>query len=289
MGRREIPVDLRNPGQVFACLGFLEAAHVLCGPAEGGFAWDDAERFILEAEGAEDPVAVVIEFLAKASAIAHAPFSSALRAKESGVATAVQCDHSYPCPEPETPSALPIILSDASGRSVRIEHWADGSKQRDTVKFWAGMGGYSGAALARDLLEPIASLSSTDLASMAADPCAFTVRQSSSFRFDLRGSYVPMGLGFSLNAHGKMSVSVFPVVELLAAVGLQNARPRMLDKLQYLYSIVAAVLPVPLVRAALGTGGCGFPARTFRVQLGWPGQEGQARCVLFAQEVKVDV
>lgn len=33
MGQAIIPVDLRNPGQVFACLGFLEAADVLCGPA----------------------------------------------------------------------------------------------------------------------------------------------------------------------------------------------------------------------------------------------------------------
>ena len=170
MGRREIPVDLRNPGQVFACLGFLEAAHVLCGPAEGGFAWEGPERFILEAEGAEDPVGVVLEFLAGANATAQAPFNSELRAKEPGVATAVRRDRFYPCPEPETPSALPIVLSDTFGRSIRIEHWADGSGQRDTVKFWAGMGGYSGAALARDLLKQVASLSPTDLAVVGADP-----------------------------------------------------------------------------------------------------------------------
>jgi len=286
MGRREIPVDLRNPGQVFACLGFLEAAHVLCGPAAGGFAWDGAERFILEAEGADDPVGVVLESLAGAAAIAQVPFNSTLRAKEQGITSAVRPDRFYPCPEPETPSALPILLSDRSERSIRIEHWADGSEQRDTVKFWAGMGGYSGAALARDLLQPIAALSLAELAVVARDPFTFTVRQSSSFRFDLRGSYVPMDLGFSLNAHGNMSVSVFPVVEILAAVGLQNARPRKIDKLQYGYSVVGAVLPPPLVRAAFG-GGCGFPTRTFRMQLGWPGQEGQARCVLFAHEESV--
>lgn len=36
MGKATIPVDLLNPGQVFACLGFLEAAETLCGPAKGG-------------------------------------------------------------------------------------------------------------------------------------------------------------------------------------------------------------------------------------------------------------
>ncbi len=34
MAESSIPVDLFNPGQVFACLGFLEAADVLCGDAD---------------------------------------------------------------------------------------------------------------------------------------------------------------------------------------------------------------------------------------------------------------
>lgn len=37
MAEAMIPVDLRNPGQIFACLGFMEAAEILCGPCEGGF------------------------------------------------------------------------------------------------------------------------------------------------------------------------------------------------------------------------------------------------------------
>jgi CRISPR-associated protein Csb3 len=36
MAQSSIPVDIFNPGQVFACLGFLEAAEVLLGDAEGG-------------------------------------------------------------------------------------------------------------------------------------------------------------------------------------------------------------------------------------------------------------
>ncbi len=38
MAEATIPVDLRNPGQVFACLGLMEAAEVLLGPAEGRYA-----------------------------------------------------------------------------------------------------------------------------------------------------------------------------------------------------------------------------------------------------------
>ena len=42
MAESTIPVDLRNPGQVFACLGLLEAADVLLGHAVGVFAWGTA-------------------------------------------------------------------------------------------------------------------------------------------------------------------------------------------------------------------------------------------------------
>jgi CRISPR-associated protein Csb3 len=41
MTTASIPVDLINPGQVFACLGFLEIADELLGNAEGGFNWSD--------------------------------------------------------------------------------------------------------------------------------------------------------------------------------------------------------------------------------------------------------
>lgn len=41
MSATSIPVDLFNPGQVFACLGLLEAADILLGDAEGGFNWGD--------------------------------------------------------------------------------------------------------------------------------------------------------------------------------------------------------------------------------------------------------
>lgn len=37
MTEASIPVDLLNPGQVFACIGFLEAADVLLGEAMGVF------------------------------------------------------------------------------------------------------------------------------------------------------------------------------------------------------------------------------------------------------------
>ena len=59
MADASIPVDLLNPGQVFACLGFLEAAHVLYGDVEGGFDWRDEEEFFLGISGDGNPFETV--------------------------------------------------------------------------------------------------------------------------------------------------------------------------------------------------------------------------------------
>jgi CRISPR-associated protein Csx14 len=79
----------------------------------------------------------------------------------------------------------------------------------------------------------------------------------------------------------------YPFVELLAAIGLQNARPARLDplnKLVYRYGVSNAALPTVFARAVLGGESLGFPVRSFQMRLGWPGQEGQARCIIDAQE-----
>ena len=70
-----IPVDLFNPGQVFACLGFLEAAEALIGPAQGGFDWRDRPDvwFELKAHAAENPFEVVLRFLVEADIRRCAP------------------------------------------------------------------------------------------------------------------------------------------------------------------------------------------------------------------------
>jgi len=86
MAEASIPVDLFNPGQVFACLGFLEAADVLLGDAEGGFDWtDEAEvKFRLRADTDEHPVAAVLDFLASVKLRCFAPFGYEEKPKKKG-------------------------------------------------------------------------------------------------------------------------------------------------------------------------------------------------------------
>lgn len=297
MAEASIPVDLRNPGQVFACLGLMEAAEILLGPAEGRYAWDGRVGFTLSVEGVDsDPVREVIDFVTRAEAgslnapggdgggVTHttAKWDVPTEAFDPGDPTV------FPFEPPDSPAPLPVSLVHGD-RALPIAHWGDEAvlAGRDNVKFWAGSGGYPGAGLARDALALVAGMGGNALSEAVADPFAVSAPQSSSFSFDWRRSYVPLDAGFSPNAHGAVQMVGYPLVELLAAIGLQHARPERperSDKLSYRYAVSDARLPTMLARAVLGGADLGFNVRRFRMQLNWPGQEGQARCIVDSRE-----
>jgi CRISPR-associated protein Csx14 len=288
MAEASIPVDLLNPGQVFACLGLMETAEILCGPGTGRFEYrgsESAARFVLNVDGPHDPVSETLRFLASAEAKAIVPRDSDLSTKRWEVETLPSEGSVFPSAVPDSPAALPTVLT-YEKHAIPIEHWADGS-DRDNVKFWAGAAGYPGAALARDALALVRELGDNALAAAVADPFDVSAPQSSSFRFDWRRDYIPLDAGFSPNEHGGISMVGYPFVELLAAIGMQNARPARVEarnKLDYRYGVSSAALPTVFARAVLGGENLGFPVRLFRMRLGWPGQEGQARCIVDAQE-----
>jgi len=286
MASTTIPVDLLNPGQVFACLGLAEAADILLGEAQGGFDWSDGRgaRFVLAAVGEANPVAAVLGFLDGAEVHSLCARGSQHSTANWQVDTRTAQGDLYPFPETLSPATLPCVLrgTGVSGHGkveLTIDHWGDDTC-RDNLKFWAGAGGYPGVALARDALHLVRGGANQSV----GDPFAVRAAQSSSFRFDWRRDYVPLDVGFSPNEHRGMTMIGFPYVELLAAVGLRDARPCRIHKLAYRYGILGGVAatglyPLPLLRAALGASPLPFPRRLFRMTLGWPGQENQARCI----------
>ncbi len=284
MAETSIPVDLANPGQVFACLGFLEVADGLLGDARGGFAWREADgaRFRLAARGDDDPAARVLRFLDEATVKSIAPTGSPHSTKRWNIGTEAEDSGAFPFRD-TGPDVLPARLSDGDGRIIVIDHWGDqGRAGRDRVKFWAGAGGYPGAGLTRDALDLLRGRA----VDHADAPFSFNAEQSSSFRFDWRRDYVPIDAGFSPNAHGEIVMRGYPVVELLAAIGLTNARPTWRSRLEYSYGVAGLAsdgLYDPIfLRAALGVEKPPFPGlpfRLFAMRLSWPGQEGQARCI----------
>ncbi len=279
-----VPVDLTNPGQVFACIGFTEAADVLLGESKGAFDWceSDSAQFRLAAAGDEDPVVRVLRFLDEATVTSWAPPNSENSTEKWDIDTIRDSSaYAFPFPDPESPAKLPARLTDGEGRVIDIDYWGDATR-RDNVKFWAGAGGYPGAALARDALKLVRGR----VMSHAGDPFAVDALQSGSFRFDWRRDYVPIDAGFSPNLHGDIVMRGYPVVELLAAIGLTHARPMRHNKLTYSYGVAglsgADLYDPTFLRAALGARQPSFPGmpfRRFRMQLDWPGQENQARCI----------
>lgn len=284
MGKASIPVDLANPGQVFACLGFVEAADILLGEAWGGFDWRHDVRFRLESTGAENPVEHVLRFLEEAEVVSLAPPGSDNRTEKWGIDTVSVRSRVFPFGDPQSPATLPACLRNPAGKSIVIDHWGD-ETWRDNVKFWAGSGGYPGVGLVRDALDLVRGRT----ADHVDDPFSLPAEQSSSFRFDWRRDYVPIDAGFSPNAHGDVTMRGYPVVELMAAIGVTHARPlRPLrhDKLNYSYGVAGVSgneLYDPIfLRATLGASQPlfpGMPFRRFGMRMNWPGQEGQARCI----------
>lgn len=298
-----IPVDLLNPGQVFACLGFMELAHLLCGPVAASFDWSDdtSPQFLLHSPTVEDPFMEVLNALKTAEVEIVVPVETSVDLKQWKLSTSSYSQSKpWPIPMPESPSALPARLSFSDGKSLLLSSWGEGfaaerlTTERDNMKFWAGSKGKPGASFFNDALKQVQDAKTEDL---RLSPFSYSLPKKSSLRFDFRGDYTAIDIGFTVNAHGSIKTVGYPVVEVLAAVGISNARAERLGRLSYRYGVVSStvlsgasesggrvLLPPALLRVALGAQPLPFPTRVFHMALDWPGQEGQARCITVVTE-----
>lgn len=291
MAEATIPVDPFNPGQVFACLGFVEATEALLGNATGRFAWkgeDNAAEFALFVdEGNTNPVVEILRFLKECKVEALRPSGTGFNLEsksKSGIETSDFPSMAFPIDPDIEKAGLVALLRDGDERTLQLDYW--GTRPGiDAAKFWGG--NVTAPGLAQYALKCLAKLEPEP---QADDPFAFAVPQTGSFRLDWRRDYVPLDAGFSPNPHSHVVMMGFPVVEILAAIGLTHARPGKDDRLHYRYGVLGGSdrLPPSLLRAAL-TGAAspvpGAPFRRFRMTLGSPGQEGQARCITDVQEL----
>ena len=290
MAEHAIPVDLYNPGQVLACLGFLEAADVLLSDAAGGFHWsnESAVTFKLRASGEENPIAAVLEFLASVDLRRVAPEgyveppakrASGVRAKAvdddddsedeaeatSGAGSAgIEFTDAFPAREPDRMS-LPIRLGCGNRPTAELGHWTDGSS-RNSFKLYAG--NRSAAGIARAMLlgvrekprkkqavgdlrtKGIRQLWEEQRDALIARPFDVLTPMGGSFNFDPRGAWTAIDAGYSPNDQG-YRIEASPVVELLAAWGLENARPDEFETRKVRYAAWGVLLPLILARAAL--------------------------------------
>ena len=304
MAESSIPVDLLNPGQVFACLGFLEASEVLCGETEGRFEWSDCDnvKFCLRAGDAENPFETVLAFLAKATLTAVAPRDwrpkKIEKAKYEEAGGLIRTN-TFSEPSPDTEFALPVRITGLTTGEKRIQvvlgHWADGST-RNNFKLYTG--NRSALHITRAMLlgtyaRPRRGQNSGDLRTkglcqlweenplvLTQSPFDVAIPMGGSFNFDPRGAWTAIDVGYSLNSQ-QHQVTASPVVEVLAAWGLENARPYEFSVRKVRYAVWGQFLPPMLARAALAVRVRAVPIRQFRFELGLSGKN---KIVKFAEE-----
>lgn len=292
-----IPVDLFNPGQVFACMGFLEAADIVCGNAQGGFDWtnDTEARFELHADGLESPFKAVLQFLLEARLARLAPDGYAdppaikkQRKKAAGVQPAnseaadltsdgpLHLVATFPSREADR-LALPLRF-ERNGHVLHVSHWCDASS-RNPFKLFAGQ--QRSAAIAQQMLAAVKRLYDERREELTTDPLALTAALGgSTFKFDARKAWTAIDAGYSPDeqAHG---VEASPVVELLAAIGLEHARPDEFETREVRYGTWKGLLPPALARPVFGGARIIARVRILRFTLDLAGKN---KIVTFARE-----
>lgn len=315
-----IPVDIKSPGQVLACMGFLEAAEFLLGGVEAHFDWREARaRFVLRADGDKNPFDVVLEFLSKASIVEITPIGYV----EGGAADGDDDGEEEATPsEPEdgdksdddddpgevqgratTPAfpssegdrnALPVQLVH-DGRRLNISHWADGSS-RDDFKLYSG--NRSATRIATQMLQGVRAKPKRNQSigevrnrglqqlwheqreAILEAPFDVVTPMGGSFNFDPRGAWTAIDAGYSPNTQ-KDSIAASPVVEILAAIGLEHARPDQYETRKVRYAVWGHPLPPMLGRAAFAGADLKLPTRRFEFELDLSGKN---KVTTFAQE-----
>lgn len=290
-----ISVDLFNPGQIFACLGFLEVADELLGNAEGGFNWSDPtmSRFEMKANGDGNPFECVLNGLAQATSQEAEP--KEWPGEKARDALVVECfpsqllDHFDKQERKWTRTSLPISISVPCGgevHSITLMNWTDGSS-RPPFKLYSG--NRSAYSIANNMLKgkrakptkacPDGKVESKGICQLWQEkrsqlieaPFDVLCSMGGSFNFDPRGGWTALDAGFSPDQQSKSGfldgISASPIVEMLAAWGLEHARPDEYKTRQVRYGVWEGLVPPMLARAALSGNEIIRPFRRFRFTL----------------------
>lgn len=278
MAEASIPVDLFNPGQVFACLGFLEAADVLLGGAEGGFDWADETnvRFRLSAEGATNPFGVVLDAIANAEVNWLSP-SDAITERDGGKTIVVAGISWSREPAPADLPAELIAKVDGKERRISFGYWADESGRFNTTFKKSTNGASSHVRFEKNGLAAVGASLKQLRDEVVMRPLDVPARTESLFRLDPRSYADTLNAGFSADKLRKGNLDVrfeaYPICEIFAVIGLHHARPAKISSQTFRYCVWGFLrnthdgfLPAALARAGLGEPVPFLPCRCFAVE-----------------------
>ncbi len=209
-----IPVDLTNPGQFFACCGLLELADRLWPGAEGWFAESEREFYIAFTGNRKGSLQELLAILVKnpptaivmleCNSLEVAPIIAPLAFSFDGGATIALTLDTW----------TQIRIDKGIAKVISNPPWNFWSGQQKSLSIWNGLR----TELAKQMVKVDFSCS--------ADPFSHRVFQGGRFGFDCGPAWNALDVGFSPNEQS-MEVESSPMVELLAAVGLQRFRPVM--------------------------------------------------------------
>jgi CRISPR-associated protein Csx14 len=182
----------------------------------------------------------------------------------------------FPAPEADC-RALPLRF-ERNGYVLDVSHWCDESS-RKPFKLFAGQ--QRSAAIAQQMLAGVKWLWNECRGDLTNDPLGLTVPLGgSSFKFDARKAWTTIDAGYSPDEQ-KHAVAASPVVEILAAIGLEHARPDEFEPGKVRYGAWKGLLPPALARPVLGGARVGVPMRIFRFTFHFAGKN---KVVTFAEE-----
>ncbi len=247
MPNLRIPIDPFNPGQFYACCGLIELFELSGIQTLSHFELDRQRprkaEFLLSSEDE-----LSLDFIVKS--IRDGEFVSGSTDDPPG-----------------NESIAPVSVSFFDQR-FELDWWLNEFHDRAcSLKCWAGQ------VTTLKLVSELPKLLPADGASFDSD--GFT---STRFGIDPRSAWVALNLGYSPNEQGQ-EARTFPVVELLAAFGLQGFRPAG-DRAQgYRYALWLQALPHIVARIVSAQPWEGLRAAQYRFTLG---QRGSYKFFSFA-------
>jgi len=220
----QIPVDLTNPGQFFACCGLLELADRLWPGVEG---WFERRAFSIVSDDAHCSLKQLLDRL-------H-------------TCEVVQLDR-------EDNSASPLRLP-AFG-NLRLDWWTKVETLKKqlievgtskSLMTWSGS--QRGPRIFRLFQSALPNLNLDDPLNHAIAVCdpdsSKPDKAIAPFYFDSRRDGMSLDIGFSPDEQD-MSVDSFPAVEMLALIGMQRSRPMIDEETRprsFIYTAWAERLP----------------------------------------------
>lgn len=260
----QIPVDLTNPGQFFACCGLLELADRLWPGAEGWF--EASGTFCIASSGS---------FTLLVEAFKDAELRSSLTANElKRLGTLMSVSKAGLSVETLVEKARlqrmwkVEVVHVGSPFNFQVDWWHDERGDRLDPKTWAAK--QLVMEIIGDLHSAIQHMPSSDYNDVW--PYMRSVGRRFNFDSNLGAMGSAIDVGFSFDAlegskRNRVDVACRPFVELLAFIGLQRCRPvKMKSKSLFTYNCWHVPLEVSVISAATSQNPF-VPSSTFQFEL----------------------